>query len=748
MPPDVEHKKGKLLLVEDSIDDAELVLQALASYGFDFFTLRVECGEDMGAALLAESWDAVLSDYNLPRFSAEEALALLKARNLDIPFVVVSGCIGEEAAVDLMKAGAHDFVMKDNLTRLGPAVRRELGEAAVRRERRLMQEKLDANEKLLRGITSALGEGIMLVDDAGRIGFMNPEAERVLGWAGEELAGQNVHEKLHFKKQDGTANTQETCSACRAMALGRMHRCEDDMFVRKNGEQFPVSYVVTPVMGGGRRPAGSVMAFRDITVRKRMESELKRWADVFRHAQWGVAIESADGKSLESMNPVFAHMHGYSVEELSGAPISNFFPPECCQIPLTQKEDNPRIWESKHVRKDGSVFPVLINVSEVCGESGEILYHVVNVQDITRLKQTEKALQESEINFSAITRNVPGMVFQYVLGGADQSGRFSFVSEGAFAVCGLTPGELQAHPDAFMALFSEADRRSCYEARYWSARELAVWNWEGCIDKPAGREKWLNIRATPRRLDDGDVIWDGVIFNITESKQKEEEIRRSRELLRQLSAHRDSVREDERKRIAREIHDELGQALTALKIDVDWLAERLAPQQEKIGDKLQAMSHILNETVNSVRRIAEHLRPGMLDDLGLAAAIEWQVEQFKARTGIDCGLDMNRDEFELDDRLATCIFRVVQEALTNVVRHAAADKVHVTVKENNGVIGLEVNDNGRGFHTRSSDKRSYGLLGIKERVKILGGEVEVISQPGSGTCVRAHIPFHMTQIPQ
>ena len=232
-----------------------------------------------------------------------------------------------------------------------------------------------------------------------------------------------------------------------------------------------------------------------------------------------------------------------------------------------------------------------------------------------------------------------------------------------------------------------------------------------------------------------------VFQDITARKQMENELRESRKQLRALSMFLQTVREEERKRIARELHDELGQALTALKIDLDWLEARCSNMDGRVAEKFRSMDAILGKTVESVRSIAEDLRPGMLDDLGLAAAIEWQVEKFQERTAIQCELSMNRDEFELDERVATSVFRIVQEALTNVARHAAASKVRIVVEERDDEIHLEISDNGKGFQA-GPKKRSYGLLGIRERVNMLGGAVEISSQPGAGTAVRATIPLH------
>ncbi|MEN6584634.1 MAG: PAS domain S-box protein [Sulfuricella sp.] len=493
MPEGTNSRALRLLLVEDSADDAELIGVELTLAGFEVAMTRVESGPEMKAALQTQAWDAIISDYSLPVFSAEAALATLQSCKLDLPFIIVSGHVGEEAAVALMKAGAHDFVMKGRLARLAPALERELREAAMRRERHEAQERMEANEKLLRAMSSAMGDGILVLDRENRLIFMNPEAERLLGWSEHELANRDLHDTLHPHKKTDAPHSRETCPILNMTALGGLYRCYDDVFVRKGGQHLTVSYVVTPIVEQGEIVA-AVTVFQDITARKQMENEL----------------------------------------------------------------------------------------------------------------------------------------------------------------------------------------------------------------------------------------------------------RESRRQLRALSEFLQTVREEERRRIARELHDELGQALTALKIDLEWLQLRNTSPDDKVAGKLLSMGQMLGKTVESVRRIAEDLRPGMLDDLGLAAAIEWQVEQFQERTGIRCELSMNRDEFELEDRVATSVFRIIQEALTNVARHAEADAANITVEEDDGEIRLEVRDNGKGFQP-TPKKRSYGLLGIRERVNMLGGEVEILSKLGGGTRVRATIPRHILE---
>ena len=227
-----------------------------------------------------------------------------------------------------------------------------------------------------------------------------------------------------------------------------------------------------------------------------------------------------------------------------------------------------------------------------------------------------------------------------------------------------------------------------------------------------------------------------------ERDRAEREIRDSREQLRNLSAHLQSVREEERTRMAREIHDELGQGLTALKMDVSWLNRRLLEEDATFKNKLTSMEEVIDRTIETVQKLSGELRPGMLDDLGLAAAIEWQAEEFQNRTGIKCEVYLSPEETLLNRDQSTTMFRIFQETLTNVIRHARATKVEVRLEEQNGSIVLEVADNGRGItQSEISDPKSFGLIGMRERVYFLDGEVTIVGSPGKGTRIKVTLPL-------
>ena len=222
--------------------------------------------------------------------------------------------------------------------------------------------------------------------------------------------------------------------------------------------------------------------------------------------------------------------------------------------------------------------------------------------------------------------------------------------------------------------------------------------------------------------------------------ESEKQLRESQTQLQALTAFLQTVREEERMAIARELHDELGQALTALRIDLGWLRNKHNDLNAAITERTATAYRLVERTIDALRRISEGLRPGMLVILGLAAAIEHHIDEFRERSGIDCTLTMNRDEFELDNRIAITIFRVIQEALTNVSRHANASRVTVTLEDTESRMLITIIDNGRGF-LPDLHKKTFGLLGMKERVKMFDGEIEISSRPGNGTQIRVSLPI-------
>jgi len=233
-----------------------------------------------------------------------------------------------------------------------------------------------------------------------------------------------------------------------------------------------------------------------------------------------------------------------------------------------------------------------------------------------------------------------------------------------------------------------------------------------------------------------------LIREIAERKRVEEHLRKSEENLRALAAHVQSVREEEWTRIAREIHDELGQSLTGLKMDLTWVANRLPEDRRELAERTKSMFGLIDDTIQSVRRIASRLRPEVLDNLGLIAAIEWHAGDFRKRTGIRCKISAPSETPALDRERSTAAFRIFQELLTNVARHANATRIDVTMRVDSGALVFTVEDNGKGIaESAINDSNSLGLLGMRERVLPFGGAIEIAGFRDKGTQVKVSIPL-------
>jgi len=232
----------------------------------------------------------------------------------------------------------------------------------------------------------------------------------------------------------------------------------------------------------------------------------------------------------------------------------------------------------------------------------------------------------------------------------------------------------------------------------------------------------------------------GIQRDVTERHRARETLQASREQLRALASRLQKVREEERTEMAREIHDELGQALTGLKLDISWMKNRL-PHDHEVMAQCASIIERIDQTINVVRRIATTLRPSVLDQIGLAAALEWQGQEFRARTGIEVVVEQACNGVPIPDDLGSSAFRIVQESLTNVARHAKATHVTIRLAQTSTLMTLEVSDNGVGCMSGCLEgTKSLGLVGMRERALACGGELSVIGRPGHGTIVLMRVP--------
>lgn len=249
----------------------------------------------------------------------------------------------------------------------------------------------------------------------------------------------------------------------------------------------------------------------------------------------------------------------------------------------------------------------------------------------------------------------------------------------------------------------------------------------------------MEIYTHPVKIQDKKLVL-GIARDITRRKMVEKELEGSRKRLRDLARHLQSIREQERTHIAREMHDKLGQLTTALKMDIIWMKNQIS--EEPLVEKLQAMSNLTDVTIKTIKRMSSDLRPGILDDLGLLPALEWYLNEYQKRTGIQCSLDITPRNIDLDPERTTAVYRILQETLTNVARHAKASRVTANLKKEKNILTLRISDNGVGITPEQiSGSGSYGLLGIQERALAFGGNMKISGKKDKGTTLVATIPL-------
>ena len=349
-------------------------------------------------------------------------------------------------------------------------------------------------------------------------------------------------------------------------------------------------------------------------------------------------------------------------------------------------------------------------------------------------------LKENQIRLHALISNLPGMAYQ-LLQTAHNEFSFPYVSEGSYALLGVHPKELESDPSLFINMLHPDDLPSYTKTMQDSARDLSFVYWEGRIQSlPAGEIKWVNLRCSPRTLPQG-LQWEGLIFNITERKLAEIGAMRSQEQLRELSAHIQDVREQERLALSREVHDDMGSMLTAIKMDIAWLGKRINSNEPALTAKLTDIENLVTKCASAASNIARNLRPSALDSFGIVAAIEVEASEFEKRTGIPCLLDTVDEGVAVTPTVSITLFRIFQETLNNIMKHAHASKVRVLIHNRINSVDLTVSDNGCGLSEPDRQKpRSFGLRGIQERVARFNGDVRITSKPGKGTTIAVSIP--------
>ena len=520
---------------------------------------------------------------------------------------------------------------------------------------------------------------------------------------------------------------------------------------------------------------------RAIQIAKRINRDMimreRRYRQMFEDNASIAYILNPDTGEIMDANASAAAFWGYSRNALRTMNIAsiNLMPFSEIRNDLQHhmEDGNPALGNYRHRLKNGEIRDVEIYRTILSHQGSDFVYCIVH--DITERRKVEKALRDSQEKLHVIIETAMDAVVQI-----NGDGIITDWNSRAEKTFGWTREEAIGRP--MVDSLIPPHQQSAYflgVKQYVDAEEGAIRHSHfeiEAVDKE-GRAFPLEVAITTIVGEDGSLEYCAFMHDITERKRTDNALRKARielenrvfertaelvranrrlnteiadrtqaqeaqqqsqEMLRQLVAHQDRIRESERKRIAREIHDELGQHLLVLRIDVSMLA-RSEVEHPKLGEKVDAILQHIDTTMRSVRAIINNLRPSVLD-LGLFAALEWQAEEFQRRSGITCELSADDEEMDLEDNVSTVLFRILQEALTNVLRHAKASRVRIALQNKPGFLIMTISDNGVGIaQSRASEHNSFGLVGIRERLHMLGGELQLDSS-GHGTVLTVTVP--------
>jgi PAS domain S-box-containing protein len=605
-----------------------------------------------------------------------------------------------------------------------------------------LYDRLQKQTALLDELFEQAPQAVTLMDSRHRIIRVNREFCRVFGYAPEDAIGRRLSELIiPEESRDEDARYADLVAHGQRVDAEGVRR-------RKNGSLLYASIVQVPVSV----PGGQVVSYtilNDITERKRAEEAVgtseERWRSIFENSAVGIVLTDPNG-FFTAANRAFQQLVGYTEEELRALSY----------LDITHEEDRPadaalnrHLWEGSlpqftlekpYRRKDGKLIWVRTTVSLAPGSETVPRFAMGIVEEITERKNAEQQLRRSEAYLAAGQRLSHTGSWAWNISTGEL-----FWSQETFRIFGFDPTKTTASiAETFLARIHPEDLpmvEQGLKAAATGPRDYAV---DYRIVLPDSSIKIIHIHDVVYSVTNeaGEVVERyGVVMDVTERKRAEEKLQHSFEQLRALGARLQKVREEERTRVAREIHDQLRQALTAIKMDLAALTRELPADRPQPSVRIDRLLKLVDETIQSVRRIATELRPGILDDLGLVAAVEWAAEEFQARTGTTCRVRLPESDIAMDPDRATALFRIFQETLTNVARHANATEVDVTLARSNGDLSLEVRDNGKGIaDAKLIEGHSLGILGMRERALLLGGEFTISATPGTGTTVKVLIP--------
>ncbi|MBL7872508.1 MAG: PAS domain S-box protein [Cyclobacteriaceae bacterium] len=732
---------GTLLDVTDRVQSAQLILESEKKY-----RSLIEQASD---PILLYSFDGTIHEFNTSAWSisgyTKEEFANLKLTDILVGDVILNqekyaAQLRNESVTIERKLRKKDGLILDmeiNARMLEDG--KMLAFARDITDRKKAVKELAENENYLRTILETEPECVKVLNPKGELISMNPaglamiEAEneqQVLKQRMVDLVDKNY--QVAFKKLTKNVFT------------GVSGKLEFEITGLKGTHRWLETHAV-PMKDIEGNIISLLGVTRDITERKKGDTErrllLERNQQIISTMLDGFILADTRGRIIE-VNPAYCKMIGYTHNELLLKNINEI------EATLSPAEINERIavmlkqksvqFETTHIRKDGALINLEVSISIMVVEGQQLV--AAFVRDITERKKSEELIRQSEEKFKAAFYASPDSISITSL----KTGKLLEVNRGFTETFGFTREEAVEKSAYELGINRNPPDR--YKIEQYFETKGMVQNAEVLFYTKANEAR--SCLSSVVKLEWGnEPCLLSIIKDVTESKKAEHEIVAMNKQLRELSTHLQNIREEERANISREIHDELGQQLTGLRMDISWLNKKIIPNENAIEEKMEDMLGLIDSTIKTVRRISTELRPGILDDLGLLAALDWQSQEFEKRTGIKTKFNSPVRELELNKAITTGIFRVYQESLTNVARHSGAQEVESFLDYADNELVLTIRDNGIGLQDGFSDqRRTLGIVGMKERAMMMGGELQIKGVTGIGTSVTLRVPLFQNPV--
>lgn len=784
----------RILFVEDSEDDALLVLRQIKKSNYNIVYERVDIAEDMKNALKEKTWDIILSDYKMPHFDGFEALALLKESGIDIPFIIISGAIGEEVAVEAMKSGAHDYIMKNNLQRLLPAIERELRESSIRAERKHAETQIvklnriysvlsNINQTIVRihDCNLLLNEACRIIIEHGKfrmawIGMENLQTNKIDVVASYGILGDYL-QKINIDLNDALRSSGP---AGIAFMTGKYkisnNIIHDDCMIPwrddairydyKSVASFPLK-VCNKVVGVYLIYSNEPDFFQEDDIklldemamdisfalefmesdthRKQAEEALKESKNRYRRLiegltdyQYSVRVEN--GCAIETtQGPACTIVTGYKPEEFVNdpflwfrmvAPEDHDMVRERLQQILAGKDIPPL--EHRILRKDGEMRWVCDTTILLKDASGKLMSYDGVIKDITDRKMSEKSLQDSERKYRIVADNTFNWEFWL-----DPNNKFIYCSPSCFRVSGYTAEEfIENYELKIKIVHPDYQSIFCEHLNRISEDKTAISLQYKIIHKD-GNERWIEHVCQPVFDLEGNYLGRrGSNCDITEKKETD------RKILNAII----STEESERNKFSQELHDGLGPMLSTVKLYFEWLSETSGIEKQKSITETGLQN--IDDAIQTVKEISNNLSPRILINMGLIPALKHLIHQINETKKLSIEFIFDH-ESRGNQQIEITLYRIISELLNNTIKYAHANRVIINLSHNDlsNHLFLTYSDNGDGFNFNKviENKKGMGINNMMQRISTLNGFINFDTEEGKSLTVKIDLPLQINQ---